>query len=214
MKEHSIKIEKTAHYYSIGELNKQTNELWIVCHGYGQLASFFIDKFQCLKKTNRYIVAPEGFNKFYLKGYSGRVGASWMTKEKRLDEINDYCIFLEQLTNHLKNQAHPKCKIRILGFSQGTATVSRWLLRTKHSIETLILWGGKIANDFNFERYKQQHPNIQNFVVFGSEDEFYTIENVNDYRKELSLLKAEWISYKGGHTIDTEILKLLGNKLS
>ena len=49
MKEHSIKIEKTAHYYSIGELNKQTNELWIVCHGYGQLASFFIDKFKELK---------------------------------------------------------------------------------------------------------------------------------------------------------------------
>ena len=73
MKEHSIKIEKTAHYYSIGELNKQTNELWIVCHGYGQLASFFIDKFKELNKDNRYIVAPEGLNKFYLHGFDGRV---------------------------------------------------------------------------------------------------------------------------------------------
>ena len=76
------------------------------------------------------------------------------------------------------------------------------------------MWGGKIANDFNFEHYKKKHPNIQNFVVFGAEDEFYTMENVNEYRKELSLLKAEWISYKGGHTIDTETLKVLSSKLT
>ena len=44
MKEHSIKIEKTAYYYSIGELNNETNEIWIACHGYGQLAKYFIKK--------------------------------------------------------------------------------------------------------------------------------------------------------------------------
>jgi len=214
MNEHTIKIEKTAHYYAIGELNEQTNEIWIVCHGYGQLASFFIKKFQELKNPNRYIVAPEGLNKFYLKDFSGRVGASWMTKEKRLDEINDYCDYLEQLTDHLTNQTHNKFKIRVLGFSQGTATVSRWLLRTKHPIETLILWGGKIASDFNFEHYNQNRSNTQNFLIFGTEDEFYTAENVNEYRKELSLLNAEWMSYKGGHTIDTETLKRLENKLA
>ena len=212
MNKHSIKIAKTAHYYTIGELNEQTNEIWIVCHGYGQLASFFIKKFQKLEKPNRYIVAPEGINKFYLKGFNGRVGASWMTKEKRLDEINDHCNYLEQLTDHLTDQAHHTCRIKVLGFSQGTATVSRWLLRTKHTIETLILWGGRIANDFNFELYNQKHPNTQNFLVFGTEDEFYTIENVDEYRKGISLLNAEWISYKGGHTIDIETLKLLDDR--
>ena len=214
MNEHKIKIEKTAHYYSIGELNEQTDEIWIACHGYGQLASFFIKKFQEIKAPNRYIVAPEALNKFYLKGFSGRVGANWMTKEKRLDEINDYCNFLEQLTDELKNQAHHKCKIRVLGFSQGTATVSRWLLKTKHTIETLILWGGKIANDFNFQDYNKKHSKTQNFVVFGTEDKFYTTKIANEYRKELNLLNVEWINYEGGHTIDTETLKLLGNKLT
>jgi len=214
MMNHTIEIEKTAHYYSLGELNKQTNEIWIVCHGYGQLASFFIKKFQELEKPNRYIVAPEGLNKFYLKGFNGRVGASWMTKEKRLDEINDHCNYLEKLTDYLTSQAAYKCKIKVLGFSQGTATVSRWLLRTKHTIETLILWGGKIANDFNFKLYNQKHSNTRNFLVFGAEDEFYTVENVNEYRKELNLLKAEWMNYKGGHTIDAETLKVLENKLA
>ena len=211
MGKHSIKIEKTAHYYSIGELNKETNEIWIACHGYGQLAKFFIKKFESLEKKNRYIIAPEGLNKFYIKGYSGRVGANWMTKEERFDEINDHCLYLEQLTDLITKQAHQKCKIKIIGFSQGTATVSRWILKTKYKIDILILWGGRIAFDFNFSLYKEKHSETKNYVVFGKEDEFYSQEDIQSYRNELSDFKTEWISYNGGHTIDAKTLKLIEN---
>ena len=211
MGKHSIKIEKTAHYYSIGELNKETNEIWIACHGYGQLAKYFIKKFESLEKKNRYIIAPEGLNKFYIKGYSGRVGANWMTKEERFDEINDHCLYLEQLTDLITKQAHQKCKIKIIGFSQGTATVSRWILKTKYKIDILILWGGRIAFDFNFSLYKEKHSETKNYVVFGKEDEFYSQEDIQSYRKELSDFKTEWISYNGGHAIDAKTLKLIEN---
>lgn len=211
MGKHSIKIEKTAHYYSIGELNKETNEIWIACHGYGQLAKYFIKKFESLEKKNRYIIAPEGLNKFYINGYSGRVGANWMTKEERFDEINDHCLYLEQLTDLITKQAHQKCKIKIIGFSQGTATVSRWILKTKYKIDILILWGGRIAFDFNFSLYKEKHSETKNYVVFGKEDEFYSQEDIQSYRKELSDFKTEWISYNGGHTIDAKTLKLIEN---
>ena len=211
MRKHSIKIEKTAYYYSIGELNNETNEIWIACHGYGQLAKYFITKFECLEKQNRFILAPEGLNKFYINGYSGRVGANWMTKEQRVDEIDDYCLYLEQLTDLITKQAHQKCKIKIIGFSQGTATVSRWILKTKYKIDTLILWGGRIAFDFNFSLYKEKHSETRNYVVFGTKDEFYSQEDIRSYRKELSDFKTEWISYSGGHAIDTKTLKLFEN---
>ena len=206
MEEHSLKVETTAHYYSLGELNENTKEIWLVCHGYGQLAKFFIQKFKCLQKDGVYIVAPEGFNKFYLKGFSGRVGASWMTKEKREDEIVDHCKFLEQITDTLLSNAATNCKLNILGFSQGTATVSRWSFKTKHPFKSLVFWGGKIANDFNFEAFKSKHPQTKNFVVFGTEDEFYTTDAVNKYKPELAKLNAEWLSYNGGHTIETGTL--------
>lgn len=209
MKSHSLKVETTAHYYSLGELNSNTKDIWIVCHGYGQLASFFLRKFQSMEAPNRYIVAPEGFNKFYLKGFSGRVGASWMTKEKREDEIEDYCAFLEELLDSIIEKSNPNYSIKVLGFSQGTATVTRWLLRTKHKVDSLIVWGGKIANDFDFQRYKQIHANTKNYVVFGSKDEFYTENFINEYKNELKEFKAEWINYKGGHTIDEQTLKVL-----
>ena len=213
MNEHSIKVEKTAHYYSLGALNKNTKELWIVCHGYGQLASFFLKKFENIESENRFIVAPEGFNKFYLKGYHGRVGASWMTKEKRLDEIEDHCVYLEQLLDAFTKEASASCKIHLLGFSQGSATVSRWILRTKHKIDTLIQWGGEIANDFDFKSYQAKQSNTKNYMVFGTEDEFYTLESVQKYREEMKGFKAEWISYNGAHTIDSDCLIELANKL-
>jgi len=174
--EHSIKVENTAHYVSLGELNKGTKEIWIVCHGYGQLAKFFIRKFKILQKEGVHIVAPQGFHKFYLKGFSGRVGASWMTKENRGDEITDHCNFLEQLTGNLINSASKNCKINVLGFSQGAATISRWSLKTKHSLNTFVLWAGKIASDFDFDKYKSKHPNTNNYIVFGIKDQFYAVK--------------------------------------
>jgi len=213
MNEHSIKIKTTAHYYSLGELNKDTKEIWLVCHGYGQLAKFFLQKFKSLQEDGVYIIAPEGFNKFYLKGFSGRVGASWMTKEKRDDEIIDHCKFLEQITAEFINQAHENCKLNVLGFSQGTATISRWSLKTNHQFNSLTFWGGKIANDFDFVCYNLKHPKTKNFVVFGTEDDFYTSDIVNEYKPELYKLNAKWLRYNGGHTIETETLNKIKNSI-
>lgn len=206
MQQHKIKVERTAHYHSLGKLDFQTQEIWIVCHGYGQLAEFFIKKFKALDAKHRYIVAPEGFNKFYLKGFNGRVGSSWMTKHQRKDEITDYCNFLEILTHKLLKQAAPNCQIKVLGFSQGTATISRWLLRTKLSIKCFIVWGGKLANDFTLKDYQKLHPHTQNFVVFGHEDEFYNRESIEKYKKEIINFDAQWLIYSGGHTIDEKTL--------
>lgn len=204
--EHSIKVENTAHYVSLGELNKGTKEIWIVCHGYGQLAKFFIRKFKILQKESVYIVAPQGFHKFYLKGFSGRVGASWMTKENRDDEITDHCNFLEQLTGNLINSASKNCKINVLGFSQGAATISRWCLQTKHTINTFVLWAGKIASDFDFDKYKSKHPNTNNYIVFGTRDQFYPVKTRIEYKTEMKELDAAWISYDGDHSIHSDTL--------
>ena len=48
-------------------------------------------------------------------------------------------------------------------------------------------------------------------MVFGTEDEFYSEEDILTYRKELSDFKTEWISYSGGHAIDSKNLKLFEN---
>ena len=43
--EHHIRISKRARYYTIGE-RAGASDVWIVCHGYGQLAGRFLRHFE------------------------------------------------------------------------------------------------------------------------------------------------------------------------
>ena len=92
--ENLIKIEKSARYFTLGELTPAVENIWIVLHGYGQLASEFIKNFTSFENERTFIIAPEALNKFYFRGFSCKIGASWMTKEDRENEIEDYINFI------------------------------------------------------------------------------------------------------------------------
>ena len=132
---HDIVVPRTARYYTLGPTQGAPRELWIVCHGYGQLAGRFIRDFAPLDDGTRLIVAPEALNLFYLdsiperrKQTEPRVGATWMTREHREAEIEDQVTYLDQLSRAVMGQlAETPSRIVVVGFSQGTATVCRWL---------------------------------------------------------------------------------------
>src|SRR2546430_248789 len=133
--EHAIAVPRTARYYTLGPTHGFPRELWFVCHGYGQLAGRFIQQFAPIDDGTRLIVAPEALSRFYLDPLSERrhqrsprVGATWMTREDRHAEIADYVSYLDLLSAEVKHHlAGASPRIVFLGFSQGTATVSRWL---------------------------------------------------------------------------------------
>ena len=70
-------------------------------HGLGQLASVFIGYFKTIATPTRLIVAPEALSRHYIpqSGSSGtkdaRIGATWMTREDRDNEIADYVEYLD-----------------------------------------------------------------------------------------------------------------------
>ena len=136
--EGKIKVKKTFRYYTFGNPDK-AEHIWFVLHGYGQLAFFFLRKFNVLDPDKHFVVAPEGMHRFYLKGTNGRVGASWMTKEARLDDIEDNHDFLDQLFAKL-TQKYSFKKRTLLGFSQGGATASRWHQKNTFKADNFILW--------------------------------------------------------------------------
>ena len=141
-----ISTTKTARYFILGELTDNTPEIWIVLHGYAQLASDFIKPFEAIATPERVIIAPEGLNRFYAKGFGGRAVATWMTSESREDEIKDYIAYLNTLCKSLDLQ-NRSAKIILLGFSQGVATATRWLNQTTLPISKLIIYAGDIASE-------------------------------------------------------------------
>ena len=90
-----ISISKTGKYSQIGKCSKKINNVWIVLHGYGMLSEYFVKKFECIINETTLVIAPEATNRFYLANNYTRVGASWMTKLDREQEISDNILFLD-----------------------------------------------------------------------------------------------------------------------
>ncbi|MBX7095502.1 MAG: dienelactone hydrolase family protein [Flavobacteriales bacterium] len=207
MQEHHLVIPKTARYFSSGELNSHTKEIWVICHGYAQLANFFLRKFDLLNAPHRYLVAPEGLHRFYQEGSAGRVVASWMTKEDRLNDIQDYVNFLDLLSESLLQQA-PDAKIYVFGFSQGCATVSRWISLGKTRCEALILYAGVFPPDMNFDVSKEALSNTKVILANGDEDEFLSEKDWKLQSEELNNkgIRHELVRFNGKHAIYPEAL--------
>src|SRR4029077_15253411 len=143
MQEHFLSTPRTARYFTLGSPEGAT-DVWFVCHGYGQLASRFLERFRALESEGRCIVAPEGLSRYYLteNPTERRVGASWMTREDRLHEIDDYVRYLETLHAQV---VPATARVTALGFSQGTATVCRWAAVGAGRIDRLGVCGGGVG---------------------------------------------------------------------
>lgn len=204
-----ITITKTGRYSIEGELGENTKEVWIVCHGYGYLAEYFIKYFENLTNDTCCVIAPEGLNKFYKNGMGGDVGANWMTKSDRLSEIEDYINFLDQLLAMILAKVdRTGIKLNILGFSQGTATVCRWLTRSNIKADNVVIWAGEIPDDIDFDKFNQLFENKPVQLVVGDNDEFVSEEILEHFA---AFLKSKAINfnlrrYEGGHKIDEALL--------
>lgn len=146
----TVSFSHEAVFYQTSTITSQTKEVLFVLHGYGQLPEYFIRKFKTIADDNTVIVAPGGLSRFYLDGFSGRVGSTWMTKEERLLDIDNYIKYLDSVAEKVLFNASNDVKITLLGFSQGSATVCRWAEKLKFSFEKLILHSGAFPPDIDF----------------------------------------------------------------
>jgi predicted esterase len=211
-----LSISKTARYFTIGEYSSKTRNIWLVLHGYGQLAETFLKNFEIMADDETLIVAPEGIHRFYVNGNGGAVGASWMTKEDRLNDIADNNDYLEKLLEWiLEEQINDEVKIHVLGFSQGTSTACRWLVKSLFKATSLVLWAGTWPQDITKENVEINLSKTNLFAVLGNRDEFADHSFVE---KQLILiadsgLKANVISFEGGHRLDSDTLLMLKERI-
>lgn len=205
--QNKITVNKTAFYHTLGNV-KTAKTIWIALHGYGYLAAFFIKKFNPILNDETAVIAPEGLSKFYLNGvgYDGRMGASWMTKDNREIEIEDYINYLDQLYEAIvKENETTDVKINVVGFSQGGATASRWIANQKSKCNNFILWASNFPEDLDL---KMLSGNSKAFVLFGDDDKFINKKQINDYEEFLNTSKidCQLIRFKGKHDIPKEVL--------
>lgn len=208
MKSQHLKVEHQARYTTLGSETGKITKLWIVLHGYGQLATYFIRNFEPINDGQTLVVAPEGMNRFYLKGFSGRVGATWMTKEDRLTDIANNNSYLDQLVAHYREK-YPEAELTLFGFSQGTATAVRWVCQAQTLPARLILWSGSFPEDLDWAKDIPLLNQLNPIFVLGDQDEFFDEARIAEYTKWLTDkgLQFEVIRFNGGHLIPPKTLE-------
>ncbi len=212
MKGHHIQTSRTARFFTLGELNDSTEKVWVVLHGYAQLAKDFIQQFEVLNDGKNFIIAPEGLNRFYAKGFAGKPAANWMTSEDRENEIKDYISYLDHLYAHL-NLYQTKAKIIVLGFSQGVATASRWIHATQHHINHFVIYAGEMGREL-LSPFSEKIKSLQLTYVTGKEDPLITREHHLQVYDIMKNMNARIIEFKGGHEVLPEVVKEINTKLN
>lgn len=214
--EHHLTVKRTARYCTLGDPAANATDIWIVCHGFAQLARAFIDEFRAIATAGRLIVAPEALNRFYMNreggraGANARVGATWMTREDRLAEIDDYVRYLDDLYGEVTHrQAGTDVRVTALGFSQGTATVARWLVHGASKLDRVVLWAGLLPPEIDpAGAPRARLASLELVLVRGTKDEMLTEEQSRAQREALDKagISARMVQFDGGHRMDREAL--------
>jgi predicted esterase len=220
IEEAHIAVTRTARYYVLGAQSPSPRELWFACHGYGQLARYFARHFEPLDDGTRTIVVPEGLSRFYFGDPRGRhgadatVGATWMTREDRDREIEDHVGYLDALYTQMRSQrGRARARVTVLGFSQGVATVCRWLARGTAHVDRLVLWAGRIPTDIFPLPETSSLRGAHMTLVVGAGDEYVTPLVAAEQE---SLLRDAKLTYDvrrfdGGHGLNADALRELAS---
>jgi len=206
--ENHIDLSIKASYSTLNSFTNKTKKVWIAFHGYGMLSGFFIKKFEILDSEENFIIAPQGLSKFYLEGFTGRVGASWMTREDRLTEIENQRVFVQKILEK-ENILSFGGEIVFFGFSQGVATACRYAEVSDLNFNKLILWAGRFPEDVQRKVWPE---NLEITYVTGVKDPFLKegmIEEQHRVVRSITQIDPKRIEFDGKHEIIPELIPKL-----
>ena len=214
VQEGRIDVLRSARFSFVGG-EDGVRELWMVLHGYRQLARFFIERFTPLATPDRRIVAPEGLSRFYLDEVGGphgpehRVGATWMTREDREAEIRDYVRYLDGLHLRIRQEepGAPPARL-VLGFSQGVHTAARWVAHGGVAPALLVLWGATLPTDLALGPFARRMEGGQVILVRGASDRRHPARGED---RDVEMLRGVGVAVRqvlhpGGHRVDPTVL--------
>ncbi len=144
---HHLPVERHARYCTLGPTPDRAEQLWVGLHGHAMLAQSFARLLAPLAAGGRnLVVAPEAPSRFYLETErNGRhgdlVGATWLTREDREQDLADGLHYLDRLHQALLAGLRPGADCNVLGFSQGAVMAARWVAAGPVQPHHLVLWG-------------------------------------------------------------------------
>jgi predicted esterase len=202
-----LTVARQARYYLSQDFHDGIRYLWFLFHGYGQLAYDFLKSFASCFHPSVLFVAPEGLSRFYLDSRFSRIGASWMTREERLREMEDLHGYLNKLVHLILAQVEAPLFLGFLGFSQGVPVLWRWLSVAGVKPDLVLFWAG-------IPPLEPPSPLLQQIPIHyiaGTHDPFITPEKLQRVKNTFSTfhLPVQFHTFEGGHTISIPLFEAI-----
>ncbi len=183
----------------------EAEEAWLVLHGYGMTAQGILHWFRAALRPNRVLIAPEALSRFYREAKGLRtVGASWMTREDRLNEIADQQDYLDLVAGRW---LEGRTRVEAHGFSQGVATACRWVT-ARRSVDRLVAWGSPTPGEVEPAAYLGRIGPGPLHLVIGETDRYFApaVVEADAARLGTAGVPVELHRFEGGHGIDAGLL--------
>ncbi len=172
--------------------------LLIGFHGYGESAEDLMNELALIPGSNNWTLAcVQGLHPFYNRR-TGAVVASWMTRQDRLQAIEDNLGYVSTAVERLKAVEDPGIPTAYVGFSQGTAMAYRAAAGVSSSCHGVIALGGDVPPELAEADLKGFPPVL---IGWGSKDPWY---GEAELQKDLDLLSVQDVvcesaRFSGGH---------------
>ena len=197
-------------YTTLNSLTSKTKNVIFACHGMGYLSRYFLKYFKGLNSDDNYIIIPQAQSKYYIAPKMKHVGASWLTKENTLKEMENIISYFD---NVLSNEKIENLNFIFLGYSQGVSVAMRYLAKRKIIVSKLILMSGGIPKELTPKDFKYLKNKAVIYYVYGDKDEYITEDFLNSdkIRFEDLFSNINYIEFDGNHEIKTEIIESIIN---
>ena len=208
--EKEISYQTTNSYSTLNSLTKATKNVWFVCHGMSYLSRYFLKYFKELNPEENYIIAPQAQSKYYIPSAFKHVGASWLTKENTLKEIDNVMRYFDAV---LEAEQLPKDKnFIVFGYSQGVSVAMRYVARRQLRCSQMILHSGGIPKELGADDFKFLQDNCKVTMIYGTHDEYLDEERMQYETNKVHKLFGENITvipFDGKHVVNVELINSL-----
>ena len=197
-------------YTTLNSLTSKTKNVIFACHGMGYLSRYFLKYFKGLNSDDNYIIIPQAQSKYYIAPKMKHVGASWLTKENTLKEMENIISYFDSV---LSNEKIENLNFIFLGYSQGVSVAMRYLAKRKIIVSKLILMSGGIPKELTPKDFKYLKNKAVIYFVYGDKDEYISEDFLNSEKKRFEDLfsNINYIEFDGNHEIKTEIIESIIN---
>jgi predicted esterase len=216
--EDRFEVPRPVRALRLGDVGAATRACWIALHGYGETAATMARRSRWPASSARVWCFPEAPHRFYVtEGQGGRthaelpVGASWMTRDLREADIGANHAYLDTVVTRIG--LSPLAGLRVIGFSQGSATAARWVAARAavgDPPQALVVWGALLPPDLPIGPGSAIAA-VPLTLVCGTRDRWVSEDR---FAAEVDRLQraqqpVRVLRFDGGHRVDDQVLRAL-----